>query len=104
MAESDAEAYRRAIVEDVHRKPIEADHFGEAFDHAGNVVECVSELFSRRHVGLTEPGKVRCNDVKSVSKKRDQVTEHVTRAGESVQEQEIGRAGRSRFAIEELET
>src|SRR5262249_49852283 len=64
----------------------------------------VAEFFPRRHVGLTEPGKVRRNDVKFVSKKRDQVAEHVACARETMQEQQLGRALRSRIAIEELET
>src|SRR5262249_39288693 len=104
MTDSQAEAGGRAVIEHVHRKPIKADDFGETVDHAGDVVERVTEFFPRRHVGLTEPGKVRRDHMKSVSKKRDQVAEHVTRAGKAMQEQQLGGAGRSRFAIEQLET
>ena len=56
----------RTVVEDVRRKPIEADDLGEAADHTGNVVERVIEFVSRRHVGLTEPRKIRRDDMKSV--------------------------------------
>src|SRR5262249_49142353 len=44
------------------------------------------------------------DDVKSVNKKRDQVPKHMARAREAMQKQQLGRAGRSSFAIEELET
>src|SRR4029450_4970953 len=66
MVDGEPKARWRAGVEDVHRKLIEAYDLGEAVDHARNVVECVSEFFSRRHVGLTEPRKVRCDHKKSV--------------------------------------
>src|SRR2546430_854213 len=35
----------RTVVEDVRRKPIEADDLGEEVDHTGNVVERVTEFF-----------------------------------------------------------
>ena len=85
MANGEPEACWRAVVEDVHGKPIEADVFGKALDYFGNVIERVTEFFSRRHVGLTEPGKVRGDDMKSIGEERDQVTEHVARAREAVQ-------------------
>ncbi len=89
MADSEPEACRRAIVEDIHGKPIEADDLGKAADDAGNVVERVREFLSRRHIGLTEPGKVRRDDVKPVGQQRDQVTEHVASAREAVQQQQL---------------
>src|SRR5262245_34774823 len=104
MANGEPEACWRAVVEDVHRKLIEAYDFGEALDHAGNVVECVSEFFSRRHVGLPEPRKVRRNHKKSVGEQRDQITEHVARARETVQQQQLRCFGWPRFTIEDLET
>src|SRR4029450_7503060 len=82
VADGEPEACRRAVVEDVHGKPIEADDLGKAVDDAGDVVERVAEFFSGRHVGLTEPGKVRGDDMKSVGEERDQVTEHVACARE----------------------
>jgi hypothetical protein len=59
---------RQVTPQDVDCKPIEADDLGKTVDDAGNIVECVSEFFSRRHVGLTEPRKVRRDDMKSVGK------------------------------------
>jgi hypothetical protein len=87
VTDGESEACGRAIVKDVHCKPIEADDLGKAVDYVGDVVERVTELFSWRLVGLTEPGKVRRDDMKSVGKQRDQVTEHVARAGETMQQQ-----------------
>ena len=85
MANGEPEACWRAVVEDVHGKPIEADDIGKAADHAGDVVERIAEFFSRRHVGLTEARKVRGDDMKSVGEERDEVTEHVARGREAVQ-------------------
>ena len=62
------------------------------------------KFFSRRHVGLTEPRKVRRDDMKSVGKERDQVAEHVARAREAVQQQQHRRISWARLAIENLET
>jgi hypothetical protein len=104
MADSEPEACWCAVVKEVHRKPIEADDLAKAVDHVGNVVECVSEFFPRRHVGLTEPGKVRRDHMKSIGEQRDQVTKHVARAREAVQQQQLRRAGWPRFAIKDLET
>src|SRR5262245_66663366 len=86
VADREPEASRRAVVKDIHCKPIESDDFGEAVDHACNIVECVAKVFSRRHVGLTEPWKVRRDHKKSVGEQRDQITEHVARARETVQQ------------------
>src|SRR5262249_4546620 len=68
VTDSEPEACRRTVVKNVHCKPIEADDLGKAVDDAGDVVECVTELFTWRLVGLTEAGKVRRDDMKSVSK------------------------------------
>src|SRR5215813_11675925 len=86
MADGEPETCWRAVVEDVHRKLIEAYDLGEAVDHAGNVLECVSEFFSRRHVGLAEPRKVRRDHKKFVGEQRDQITKHVTGTREAVQQ------------------
>src|SRR5258708_6217851 len=65
VADGEPEACRRAVVEDVHRKPIEADDLGKAVDHTGDVFERVTEFFSWRHIRLTEPRKVRRDDMKN---------------------------------------
>src|SRR5258708_27274033 len=103
-ADSEPEARRRTIVKDIDREAAEADDFGKAFDHTGNVVQRVTEFLPRRHVGLTETRKVGCDDMKSVGAARDQVTDHVARAREAVQKQQLRRVGCPRLAIENLET
>jgi hypothetical protein len=103
VAHGQPEACRRAIVKDVHSKPIEADDLGKALHHAGDVVERVTEFFSWRHIGLTEPRKVGRDDMKSVGEERDQVAEHVARAREAVQQQQLRRIGWPRLAIENVE-
>jgi hypothetical protein len=104
VADGEPEACRRAVVKDVHCKPIEAEDLGKAVDHAGNVVERVGELFPRRHVGLAEAGQVRGYDMEAVRQERDQVAEHVARAWEPMQQQELWRAGRSSLAVKYLKT
>jgi hypothetical protein len=102
MAESEPEPDWCSVVEDVRRKPTKAGDLGEAVDHAGNIVECVSEFLSRRHAALAEAGEIRRDHMKSVGEERDQITEHVTCTGEAVQQQKLRRIGWSRFAIENL--
>src|SRR5258708_16493642 len=87
VADGEPEACRRAVVKDVHCKPIEADDLGKAVDYASDVVERVTEFLSWRHIGLTEPGTARREDMKSVGEERDQVAEHMARAWEAVQQQ-----------------
>jgi len=86
VADGEPKACRRAVVKDIDREAVEADNLRKALDHVGDVVEGVAEFFSQRHVGLTEPRKVRRDDMKSVGEQRDQVTEHVARARKAVQE------------------
>jgi len=86
VAHGKPEACRRTIVKDVHCKPIEADDLGKAVHYVGDVVERVVEIFPWRQIGLAEPGKIWRDDMKSVGEERDQVTEHVARGREAVQE------------------
>src|SRR5262249_59587357 len=104
VAHGEPEAGRRAVVEDIDRIPIKADDLGKPIDHPRNVVKRVVEFVPRRHIGLTEPGKVWGDDMKPVSEKRDQVAEHVARAREAMQQQELGRIRSPRLTIENLET
>jgi hypothetical protein len=75
-ADGEPEPCRRTVIKDVYREPIEADDFGEALDDAGDVVERIAKFFSWRHIGLTEPRKVRRDNVKSVGEERNKVTKH----------------------------
>src|ERR1700730_15322044 len=53
----DPEAHRRTVVEDVDRETLQADHFREALNDAGNMIECVRELAPRRHLDWPKPGR-----------------------------------------------
>jgi hypothetical protein len=66
VADGKPEAGRCAVVEDVHCKPIEADDVGQPLDHAGDIVERVTELISCWHIGLAESREVRRDDMKPV--------------------------------------
>src|ERR1700684_3852154 len=104
MANREPEAGWCAVVEGVHGKPIEAYGLREALDHTRDVFEGVFEFLSRRHIGLTEAGKVRRDEMKSVVEQRNEVTEHVARGREAVQQQELRRVAWPRLAIKNLET
>src|SRR5262249_50026056 len=95
---------RCAVIEYVDGITIKTNDLGETIDDAGDIVERVIEFFSWRHFGSTEPRKVRCDDIKSIGEERYQVAEHVSRAREAVQQQQLAPIGRSRLAIEDLET
>ena len=66
MLDRDPKAGRRAVVENVHRKSCQTDHFGEAADDLGEVIEGVSERVARGHAGLPEAGKVGGDDMKAI--------------------------------------
>jgi hypothetical protein len=42
--------------------------------------------------------------VKAIGQKRDQIPEHVTRAREAMEQQQLGRVGRSRLSIKDFES
>ena len=103
MLYREPESGRRAIVEDIDRKAIEADHLGEAVDDAGDVVERVGEFVARRHVRLAEAGQIGRDDVEAIREQRDQITEHVAGARKAMQQQQLRRIRRPGLAIEDLE-
>jgi hypothetical protein len=100
----DPEARRRAVVEDVDREALQTDHFGEAVNDAGDVIECVRELAPRRHLRLAETWQVGGDDVEAIGQERDEIAEHVARAGEAVKQQQRRRIGAPGLAIKDLET
>src|SRR5262249_55879316 len=103
MTNGQSKARRRAVVENVKREAIESDDLGKALDHASNVIECVTEFFARRHVGLAETGKVGRDEVEFVGKQRNEIAEHVSGARKAVQEKQLRRAGSLRLAIEHFD-
>ena len=77
MANSQSKAGGRTVVEDVNREAVEAQDFREPLDHLGDVVECVGELGSGRHVRLTKSRQIGRHHVKSIRQQRDQISEHM---------------------------
>jgi hypothetical protein len=57
------------------------------------LVERVGKLAARRHVGLAEARQIGRDDVEAIGQQRDQIAEHVARAREAVQQQQLRRAG-----------
>jgi hypothetical protein len=90
MPGGDPEPDRRAVVEHVQREAVEAEHFRQAIDGVGDVLERVVEVTSGGHVRLAEAGQVGSNEVKPVGEQRDQLAEHVARGRETVQEHQRG--------------
>ena len=100
MPDGQAEAGRRAVIEHVEGVAVEADDVGEAVDRVGEPVEGAA---AARHVGVAEARQIRRDHMEAVGEQRDQVAEHMARAREAVQQQQLRRARRARLAIEDLE-
>jgi hypothetical protein len=100
MTNCEAEADGCAIVEDVGREAMEADHLGEAIDDVRDILERVGEGAPRRHVRLPKPWQVGSDKAKPVRELRDEIAEHVDGGGKAVQQQDRWRVLRPGFAIE----
>ena len=103
MFRRDPETSRRTVVEDIDCEALEADHFGEAINDIGNVIERVSELATRRHVRLSEARQIGRHEMKATGEMRDEVAEHVARAWETMKQQQRRRIRRPCLAIEDLQ-
>jgi hypothetical protein len=97
------ETCRRAVIEHIDRKAIEADDFREPVDDPRDMVECVSKRAAIRHIGLTKPGKIGRDEVKPIREKRDEVAEHMAGARKTVQQQDRRGVFRARLTIEDVE-
>ena len=100
MPNGEAEAHRRAIVEDVDRETSETDHLGEAIDDVCDILECVSEGAARRHVGLSKRRQIWSNEVKPVRELRDEIAEHMAGGRKAVQQEDRWRVLRPGLAVE----
>src|SRR5882724_253505 len=88
MSSSEAEAYRRTIVEHVAREARETDHLGEAINDVRDILEGVSEGTARRHVGLPKRRQIGSNEMKLVRELRDEIAEHVAGGRKAVQQKD----------------
>src|SRR5262249_8026077 len=100
MLHGETEAYGSAVVEDVDRVAIEADHLGEAVDHLSHPVEAMTASW---HLGISEARQVRSDEVEAIAQKRDQVPKHVAGGRKAMQQQELRRARRNGLAVEDLQ-
>jgi hypothetical protein len=73
-------------------------------DDLGEAGEAVGEVLARRHGREAEAGQVRRDHVISIGQRRDQVAEHVRRAGEAVEKEHNRRIAWARLAVEQLES
>ena len=84
----EAETSRRAIVEDIDGEAVKSDHFSEAANNPGDVIEGVAELGPFRHVRLAKPGQIGRNHMKPVGELRNEIAEHVACSWKAVQQKE----------------
>src|ERR1700742_1158064 len=91
----------RAVVKNIDGVARETNDFGEAVDGRRDPIETVA---ATRQVGVAETGQVRGDEGEAIGQKRDEVAEHMARAGEALQQQQVWRAGRTGLAIEDFAT
>src|SRR5262245_2572806 len=77
MSEGEAEADRRAVIEDVDRISLEADGLGEGIDDLGQIIERVFELRPTRGIRETKAQQIWCDYMVSICEQWDQAAEHM---------------------------
>ena len=102
LGQSQAEADRGAVVEDVDRVPGQPDLRREAIDDARKLTEPVLEFAAVWCVGKAETGEVGRDNTVFVRQPRDKIAKHMRRAWEPVQQQERRSIRLTGFAIENL--
>src|SRR5262252_5600395 len=102
MPHCEAEAGRRAIVENIDGEATQSNHFSEAVDDPRNVVEGVAELCPLGHVRLAKPGQVGRSDTKLVRELWHEIAEHMPGTRKAVQQQEHWCVFRPCLTIEDV--
>jgi hypothetical protein len=77
MSEGEAEADRRAVIEDVDRISLESDGLGEGIDDLGQIIEGVFELRPTRGIRETKAQQIWCDYMVSICEQWDQIAEHM---------------------------
>src|SRR5690606_41383099 len=90
-----------AVVEYVDRVLTQALFDCESIDDPGDLLEGVIEMGGRIDRGLSEAGKIRSNHAVALCQHRNQVTEHVRRRAEAVEQQDDGSVRWTGLAIED---
>jgi hypothetical protein len=84
MHESEAEANRRTIVEDVDGMACEPDRCREAIHHLREMIEGIREVRPIRRVRKAETREIGRHDMIPVGEQRDEIAKHVRRTREPV--------------------
>src|SRR5262249_9819065 len=103
VPQREPETRRGAIVEDIDGEAAKSDHFSEAVDSPGDVVEGVVELGPLRHVRLAKPGQIGRNDMKLLGELRNEFAEHVACSWKAVQQKECRRVRAAGLPAEDLD-
>src|SRR6516162_312313 len=103
MANSEAEANRRAVIKNVERVVAEAEHLGEMLSQLGQVIEAVLESRSVRRVGETEARQIRRYYVIAIGKRGNKLPVHVRGGWKPVQQQQHGRLSGPGFTVKEAQ-
>jgi hypothetical protein len=101
--EGDAVSNRGAIVLYVDNEPLQAQSLEEEFfDMVREVVEGVLELVHSRCIAIAKPDVIGRDDVKFIRQLRNQVSEHVGRAGKPMQQHDGWKVFAPGFTVEHL--
>ena len=103
MRHRQAQAGRRAVVENIQGVAAQAERVGEAIDELGESVERIGELSARRGFRVAEAGEVGRDHAVAIGEPGDQVAEHVRRGRKAVQQEQDRRVGGPGRAIEDVD-
>src|SRR5262245_62041470 len=103
MPHREAEASRRAIIEDIDGEAVKPDHLSEAVNSRRDVVEGVAELGPFRHVRLAKSGQIGRNHTKSVGELRNKMAEHVAGSWKAVQQKECRSVRATGLPVEDFD-
>ena len=77
MTNGEAEADRRAVIEDVERVLPEADHLGEPIDDVRQMIEAVLEVRSVWRIAKAEAGQIGDHDMIAIRERGNEAAIHV---------------------------
>ena len=103
MLECKTPANRGAVVHDVHGVTLDGELVEQAMDQLFEAVKRVGEFRTIGHVALSVTRVVRGDHVIPIAELRDQVSEHMRRGREAVQQQHDRGVARSCFPIKDLD-
>ncbi len=102
MLERNPQTDWRAVIENVDRKPLEVHDLRKAADDFGQSGERIGKSVARRQIGLSEPGQIRRDNMKTVGKQRNEIAKHVAAGRESMEQQQRWGICRSGLPVKDL--